>query len=188
MEVSPLVFDDLYGAFAEEVTALGKWSQWESWTHAALTLFCLPLAAWYLRSKRRRKVSLVWGFIVNYDHGMLRNAKSRALASSLLFGVSSCHTLCWIDVLANSREEKGERGEGVTGLPRLPLVLIASGNGSYHTPFHFDVSDAYIKCCTEYVGMNWSALTHTQPLHSSSPPITPSAPSSALPDFLSSVL
>ena len=165
-EVAPLVFEELYADFAAQVSTLGRWKRSEDWLYAALCWLCLPLSSSYLRAKRRRKVEAVWRSIIEYDHRMLRNAKSRALASSLLFGVSPCHTLAWIDVLANSRDEKLEKGgEGATGLPRLPLVLMASGDGSYHTPFHFDVSDAYVKSATEYVGMNWSALARTASLH-----------------------
>ena len=167
-EVAPLVFEELYADFAAQVSALGKWKRSEEWLYWVLSGLCLPLASSYLRSRRWRKVEKVWRSIVEYDHRMLRNAKSRALASSLLFGASPCHTLAWIDVLANSRDEKLEKGgEGATGLPRLPLVLMASGDGSYHTPFHFDVSDAYVKSATEYVGMNWSALAPPSPPASS---------------------
>ena len=165
VEVSALVFDDAYGEFAEQVSALGRWSRMQHWAYCALAMLCPPLAASYMRRTRKKHVAQVWQFIANYDHSMLRNAKSRALASSLLFGASSCHTLAWIDVLANSREEKQELPDGVAGLPRLPLVLLASGDGSYHTPFHFDVSDAYVKSATEYVGMNWHKFVRTLNTH-----------------------
>ena len=153
-QISQMVFQYEYAAFASELSELGRWSQSERALHFLLCLLCLPLASFYLHRRRRARVLRLWHFVLNYDHGMLRNAKSRALASSLLFGSSSCATLAWIDVLANSAEEKLQSASA-TGLPRLPLVLVASGDGSFHTPFHFDVSDAYAKSITDYVGMNW---------------------------------
>ena len=151
-EVLPLVFDDEYGVFANDVSKRGKWRGWEQAVYVLLVLFCLPLAASWHRWRRSVHVRAVWMYVLNYDHSMLRNAKSRALASSLLFGCSSCHTLAWIDVLANHSEEREVKQ---TGLPCLPLTLIAAGDGSYHTPFHFDVSDAYNKVVSEYVGINY---------------------------------
>ena len=151
-EVSPLVFEDEYSVFAEDVSKRGRWHGWEEAVHYLLMLFCLPLAASWTRWRRSVHARAVWLYVLNYDHSMLRNAKSRALASSLLFGCSSCHTLAWIDVLANHSEEREAKQ---TGLPCLPLTLIAAGDGSYHTPFHFDVSDAYNKVVAEYVGVNY---------------------------------
>ena len=151
-EVSPLVFEDEYSVFAEDVSKRGRWRGWEEAVHVLLILFCLPLAASWHRWRRSVHARAVWLYVLNYDHSMLRNAKSRALASSLLFGCSSCHTLAWIDVLANHSEERDAKQ---TGLPRLPLTLIAAGDGSYHTPFHFDVNDAYNKVVAEYVGVNY---------------------------------
>ena len=151
-EVTPLVFEDEYSVFATDVSKRGRWSGWEQAVHVLLIVFCLPLAASWTRWRRSVHARAVWLYVLNYDHSMLRNAKSRALASSLLFGCSSCHTLAWIDVLANHSEERDAKQ---TGLPRLPLTLIAAGDGSYHTPFHFDVSDAYNKAVAEYVGVNY---------------------------------
>ena len=151
-EVSPLVFEDEYSVFAEAVSKRGRWRGWEEVVHVLLVLLCLPLASSWNRWRRSLHAREVWLYVLNYDHSMLRNAKSRALASSLLFGCSSCHTLAWIDVLANHSEEREAKQ---TGLPRLPHTLIAAGDGSYHTPFHFDVNDAYNRVVAEYVGVNY---------------------------------
>ena len=151
-EVAPLVFEEEYSVFAEDVSKRGRWRGWEGAVYVLLVILCLPLAAPWNRWRRSLHAHAVWQYVLNYDHSMLRNAKSRALASSLLFGCSSCHTLAWIDVLANHSDERDPKQ---TGLPRLPLTLIAAGDGSYHTPFHFDVNDAYNKVVAEYVGVNY---------------------------------
>ena len=131
------MFEEEYGVFAGDVSRRGRWAGWEQVVYVVLVVVCLPLAASWHRWRRSVHVRAVWLYVLNYDHSMLRNAKSRALASSLLFGCSSCHTLAWIDVLANHSEERDTKQ---TGLPCLPLTLIAAGDGSYHTPFHFDIT------------------------------------------------
>lgn len=65
-----------------------------------LSLLYLPLAHSYLTGRRKQHVELLWQNHVAYDHRFLRNSRARALCDSLKFGVSSCHTLAWMDMLA----------------------------------------------------------------------------------------
>jgi predicted dienelactone hydrolase len=71
------------------------------------------------------------------NHAFLRSSVAQHLQNQLRFTASADLTLAYIDVLYDERSD----AQVPIGQPRLPLVLLLAGNGSYTNPYYLGAVD-----------------------------------------------
>ena len=99
VELQTIVKHAEYAEYAEPCNRAGAWARWELRVMWALALLYYPTAPAFAAWVRKRHMQRVLRHHLTYDHAFLRNTRARSLANSLKFGVSSCDTLAWVDVL-----------------------------------------------------------------------------------------
>ncbi|MES1917577.1 MAG: hypothetical protein MHM6MM_009287, partial [Cercozoa sp. M6MM] len=160
-----------YAALARKLTSLAQFSSRQLRVLSFLRVVSPPLARVYLERQRRLVVARIAKYLQQYDHACFRSYRARARCDSLKFGVSSCCTTAWLDVLVDVSTDLGqedvirdidtqdywqeEHPAAQVGLPRAPEVLVASGAGTFFEPFHLEMSDALCRSMARYFGSNW---------------------------------
>lgn len=135
-------------------------SQRVIWT--VLHILCFPLAQLYYERLKKHRAECLSTFFTQYDHRLIKSARAKILRSALRFHVDSSNALGYIDLLHDEPDDSSIQ----VGQPRLPLVLLFSGDGSYWSPYYLDTSDVLVKSVARssdvrsFVDEDWSSLVH----------------------------
>jgi hypothetical protein len=152
----------------------------ETSVYQFLSVLFYPFAQMFLSSRREVHWKRLQVFMSTHSHDFLSSYRARSLRTTLRLGASTDRTLVWLDILEQDSAHSSTAShvfpnanassmystipasmpaagvdhsvELLAGKPSVPLVLIASGNGSYFQPFHFDVSDVLLKSLVSYFG------------------------------------
>ena len=151
------VFRDEWTTFRARFNERLAWAEWERRTLIALYWLYYPLALVFLQRQQARKTDAAMRYVMEYDHAFFKNQHLRTMSSSLRFGLSRDGTFGWIDIVASSIAVK----DNILSTREFPLVLVCSGAGGFHDPFHLDVEDAFIQSPIKYFGRSWAGcLSH----------------------------
>lgn len=173
-----------WNEFAKGCNARARWGDclsWERWLHNIACVAYWPLAAIFLEQRRRARFARLQSFILDSD-----------VVGSLLqlkFNCSPDVSLAYIDVLrfggnAASRPRATSSSAGAAaragsassedemstdGQPKLPLLLLFAGDGSYLRPLHLDPNDVLVRspptlprlrCYMGEYGIGWIDFVH----------------------------
>lgn len=119
---------------------MSAWMAWEHYVFNLLRVFYHPVGRIFLRWRRKLKYYKLRDFIRNYTEVLWRKVEARQVSNSLRIACSSDYTLCFFDVINFSRkiEEWDEQ-------LRLPMYLIARGEGSFFNPYKIDNGDLMVQ-------------------------------------------
>lgn len=113
----------------------------------------LPLAEylrWRIRLSRAEDVAAFvwsWSEVSRPDQTFWRFIRDNSGRFGLKFGTDWQMTLGFIDVL-----DYGCSSEDWAVKPRLPMVLVAGGDGGYTAPYRLEYTDTFVQSVSQYLG------------------------------------
>eukprot|EP00002_Diphylleia_rotans_P025061 TRINITY_DN4953_c0_g2_i2.p1 TRINITY_DN4953_c0_g2~~TRINITY_DN4953_c0_g2_i2.p1 ORF type:complete len:1348 (-),score=234.64 TRINITY_DN4953_c0_g2_i2:238-4281(-) len=132
------VLDKEYQIFTHLCNEHAAWKTWEGLVYFLL-LTAYPLAHIFQSWRRGVHAQYLEEFVREiYNDSFLKACRSKAHLSPMKFGHSSDFSLAYIDILLSDVSTTL-----TTGCPRLPMVIVLCGNGTYLSPFQVNVDDLY---------------------------------------------
>lgn len=144
-----------FSNFAASVNGLSAWMAWEHYVFNVLRVCYHPIGRIFLRWRRKLKYFKLRNFIREYSEVLWKKVEARQVSNSLRIECSSDYTLCYFDIINFSRkiEEWDEQ-------LRLPMYLIARGEGSFFNPYKIDHSDLMVQLLAFHVEQVHSAMLY----------------------------
>ena len=153
-ELESIVLAKEYGEFINSVNAALSWQQKKLFgifsipanigglLYLACCVFVYPLASEVENFRRYRRLNALKSLISRYNHAFLRGTRARALLDSVKLGYTPDCSLAYIEIL---HKEGDSLPLDNIGMPRLPMVLLLSGSGTYKSPFFLDPCDLLVQ-------------------------------------------
>eukprot|EP00359_Climacostomum_virens_P004372 CAMPEP_0204917228 /NCGR_PEP_ID=MMETSP1397-20131031/14867_1 /ASSEMBLY_ACC=CAM_ASM_000891 /TAXON_ID=49980 /ORGANISM="Climacostomum Climacostomum virens, Strain Stock W-24" /LENGTH=645 /DNA_ID=CAMNT_0052090011 /DNA_START=23 /DNA_END=1959 /DNA_ORIENTATION=+ len=147
------VLHEEFTNFAASVNGFAAWKAWEHYVYNILRIFYHPVGRIFLRWRRKLKYIKLREFISSYSEVLWRKVEARQVSNSLRIACSSDYTLCFFDIINFSRkiEEWDEQ-------LRLPMYLIARGEGSFFNPYKIDHTDLMVQLLAFHIEKIHSAM------------------------------
>lgn len=138
---------------AEFATLAQRINSAVTWPEARLTdllylvscLFVYPFASDLIQYRRYRRLNTLKRILSRYNHAFLRGARARALLNSVKLGYASDCSLAYIEILHKESELSVNAPACPIGKPRLPIVLLLAGCGTYEHPYYLDPVDLLVR-------------------------------------------
>jgi hypothetical protein len=142
-----------FSNFAASVNGLAAWRMWEHYVYNLLKVCYHPLGRIFLRWRRKLKYLKLREFTRGYVEVLWRKLEARQVSNSLRIACSTDYTLCYFDIINFSRkiEEWDEQ-------LRLPMHLIARGEGSFFNPYKIDYADLMVQLLAFHIEDIHSAM------------------------------
>ena len=149
VELTSVVFEEDYERFSKRVNmamewpAPGVWHSGANFLEYLVALFCYPLGRELLKYRQYRRLNALKRLVSRDSHSFLRGTRARALLNAVKMGYSADYSLAYIEIL--HREGEVANPNVYVGKPRLPMVLLLSGRGTYLQPYALDPQDLLVR-------------------------------------------
>ena len=148
---------DKYGDLVHLFSEMLQWTTQDKVIYGLLFIICHPLASSFHRKVRERNLAILSAYIVSaalptlegqprinrLDDIFLQTERDAGRAAERVkLGHSSDATMAYLDiVIYNQRSLSSEE----RAKPRLPKMILFTGNGQWFSPFCLDTSDALVR-------------------------------------------
>lgn len=148
---------DKYGDLVHLFSEMLQWTTQDKFIYCLLFAICHPLASSFHRKVRERNLAILSAYIVSaalptlegqprinrLDDIFLQTQRDAGRAAERVkLGHSSDATMAYLDiVIYNQRSLSSEE----RAKPRLPKMILFTGNGQWFSPFCLDTSDALVR-------------------------------------------
>lgn len=148
--ISSIIYVDEFQALAKRINTAMSWpksglTSWGSLFSLLLTVLCYPMLSELIKYRKHRRVNALKRILSRYNHAFLRGARARALLNTVKLGYSPDYTLAYIEILYKENDVTQNDLACPIGKPRLPMVLLLSGCGTYNNPYFLDPTDLLVR-------------------------------------------
>ncbi|RHY24980.1 hypothetical protein DYB25_002636 [Aphanomyces astaci] len=136
---------DKYKNLADHVNSILAFSTGGSVLFNITRFLFYPLATDVMVFRRHKKFNALKRWMSKYNHECMLGPRSRAMANAIKLGYCTDYSLAYIELLYVENNPSKCMPRQLVGKPRLPLVLLFAGLGSYESPLYLDPNDLLVR-------------------------------------------
>ncbi|KDO20432.1 hypothetical protein SPRG_14370 [Saprolegnia parasitica CBS 223.65] len=145
--LEPVLNKEAFAALAVQINKTLAFSTSGSILYTLVRWLCYPFASDVLLYRRHKKFNALKRLLAKYDHACMQGPRARALLNAVKVGYSHDYSLAYLELLHKEYSSSScvPKSGWLVGKPRLPLVLLFAGLGSYESPLCLDPNDLLVR-------------------------------------------
>lgn len=155
-EIQDIIFEQEFTRLALKINSSLEWPRESrksmffsggNWLYLVACCLCQPFASEIINLRKLKRLNILKRILCRYNHGFLKGPRARALLNSVKLGYSADLSLAYLEILY---KENNFVSSPEVGKPRLPMVLLLSGCGTYESPYYLDAADLLVRSIPQY--------------------------------------